>query len=170
MLGVEEANKTLANIAFGLQKQYHVTDKPGHIFPRLDSETEISAIRDMMNHKALKVVKEPANKQEITIDMFDQIETKVGLVISAEYHKNAKKLLVLQINTGEKVRQVVSGIAEYYQPVALIGKKVLVITNLQPVKLRGEMSEGMILCGETKNHELYIIEADEALFPGDNVR
>jgi methionyl-tRNA synthetase len=125
----------------------------------------------MMNsHEEKPLDKNQANKPEIAIDVFNQIEIKVGLVKAASPHKNAKKLLVLQVEIDEGVKQIVSGIAEYYEPQDLVSKKLLVITNLEPIKLRGETSEGMILCGENKDKQLFVIEANSALDPGDLVR
>jgi methionyl-tRNA synthetase len=77
--------------------------------------------------------------------------------------------LVFSIDTLDKVRTIVSGIANDYQPEDLIGKNVLVIVNLKPVKLRGIMSEGMILAGETRDGKLRVIEASKELKPGDKV-
>ncbi|MBN2696473.1 MAG: methionine--tRNA ligase [Bacilli bacterium] len=168
MLGVEEDLRTLESIGFGNKADYSVVKIAEHVFPRLDAEKEIATIKAWMN--PIKSEPEIVVKPEIGIDVFNQVETKVGLVVSAEAHKNAKKLLILQINTGDRIRQVVSGIAEFYEPGSLIGRKLLVITNLQPVKLRGELSEGMILCGETAKHELFVIEANDKLLPGDVVR
>jgi len=171
MLGVKPVNRRLENAIFGKKGEYNVTKEPVHIFPRLDFDLETAVVKEMMNEDTISGVQpEPDQKPEIGIDLFNQIEIRVGLVVSAETHKNAKKLLVLQINTGERIRQVVSGIAEFYQPETLIGKKLLVITNLVPVKLRGEPSEGMILCGESAEHRLFVIEADDNLMPGDGVR
>jgi methionyl-tRNA synthetase len=84
-------------------------------------------------------------------------------------HENAKKLLVFTIDTGDKIRTVVSGIASDYKPEDLIGKNVLVIANLKAVKLRGIMSEGMILAAENEDGKLFVIEADKHLKPGDKV-
>lgn len=76
------------------------------------------------------------------------MDLRVGEIIASKKHPNATKLLVSQVKIGEEVRQIVSGIAEYYAPEEIIGKKVLVVVNLKPVKIRGEMSNGMLLCAE----------------------
>jgi methionyl-tRNA synthetase len=168
MLSIEPKLQTFKSVEFGLKKSYTVTKTPIHLFPRLDAEKEVDVIKALMNLEVHK--KEVVEKPEITIDTFDTVNILVGKVVNAKYHPNAKKLLVFDIFMGDRVRQIVSGIAEYYKPEQVIGKKVLVIANLKPVKLRGELSEGMILCGETENHDLYIIEANNSLEPGDNVR
>ena len=166
LLNIEEDNQTFDSYHFGQKKAYTISSEKAHLFPRLDVETEVAKIKEYMNPKK-KVVE---IKPEITIDDFDKIDIVVGKILEAKAHENAKKLLVFKIDTGDKVRQVVSGIAEHYQPTELIGKKVLVVANLKSVKLRGELSEGMILCGETEDHKLKVIEANSALEPGDHVR
>ena len=85
--------------------------------------------------------------EEITIDDFMKVELRVAEVMEAEPVKKADKLLKLQLDLGYEKRQVVSGIAQYYKPEELVGKKVICVTNLKPVKLRGELSQGMILAG-----------------------
>ena len=78
------------------------------------------------------------------------MELKVGTIIACEKHPKADRLLVEKIDMGEEIRQVVSGIADTYKPEELIGKQVIVVTNLKPVKLRGVDSNGMILCASSK--------------------
>lgn len=84
-------------------------------------------------------------KEEIGIEDFAKVELRVAQVIAAEPVKKADKLLKLQLDLGFEQRQVVSGIAKFYTPEELVGRKVICVTNLKPVKLRGEMSQGMIL-------------------------
>lgn len=84
----------------------------------------------------------------------------VGEILDAKCHPDAKKLLVLQVNIGTEVRQIVSGIREFYQPEELIGKKVCVVKNLMPVKLRGVLSQGMICCAGDKAILVTIPEAN----------
>ena len=100
-----------------------------------------------LDEKKEEVVEEEQLPQ-ITIDDFAKIDLRVAKVIQCEPVKKANKLLKLQLDLGYEKRQVVSGIAEHYKPEELVGRKVIVITNLKPVKLRGEISEGMILAGE----------------------
>ena len=87
---------------------------------------------------------------QITIDDFAKIELVVGTVEKCEKHPDADKLLVSQINIGKETRQIVSGIADFYTPEDMIGKKVIVVSNLKPAKLRGVESQGMILAGSKK--------------------
>ena len=84
-------------------------------------------------------------KEEIAIDDFAKVELRVAEIVAAEPVKNADRLLKLQLDLGSERRQVVSGIAQHYKPEQLIGRKVICVVNLKPVKLRGEWSEGMIL-------------------------
>jgi methionyl-tRNA synthetase len=86
-----------------------------------------------------------ATKEEISIDTFGQIELRVAEVVAAEKIAKSDKLLKLQLDLGFEQRQVVSGIAQHYEPQQLLGQKVICVTNLKPVKLRGEWSHGMIL-------------------------
>jgi len=84
--------------------------------------------------------------------------------------KNADKLLKLQLDLGSEKRQVVSGIAEFYEPEALIGKKVICVVNLKPVKLRGELSEGMVLSGEDEDGNLSLATVEQSLPNGSVVK
>jgi methionyl-tRNA synthetase len=171
MLNVEEEYQDFSSLNFGQKTEYQVVKKPSHLFPRLDVEVEVKNIKKMMD--ANKDVKEEKRVvtvlPEITIDDFSKVDIKVGKVLEGREHENAKKLLVFSIDTGDKVRTIVSGIANDYKPEDLVGKNVLVITNLKPVKLRGILSEGMILAGENESGKLSVIEADNRLNPGDKV-
>lgn len=129
------------------------------IFPRLDAEQEIEFIVNSMSggaaqapateaassSEAAPVVEKPELKEEIGIDDFAKVELRVAEVIACESVPKADKLLKLQLDLGFEQRQVVSGIAKYYKPEELVGRKVICVTNLKPVKLRGVLSQGMIL-------------------------
>ncbi|MBC1457253.1 methionine--tRNA ligase [Listeria newyorkensis] len=152
-----------------------VVAKGTPIFPRLDAAEEVAYIQDQMKATApTPVAEEPTivalETPEIGIEDFDKIDLRVGEVKQVEKVKKADKLLCFQLDLGEgKLRQVLSGIAEFYEPEELLGKKVIVVANLKPVKLRGLMSEGMILSGE-KDGKLQIIEASSALPNGAKVK
>ncbi|WP_302925313.1 methionine--tRNA ligase [Holdemania filiformis] len=135
-------------LTFGqLEDGIHVTPKPQILFARIDEKEMLEKIEAEQPKKAPVKPAEPA-KPQITIDDFAKIEMKVGQVLSCEKHPKADKLLVSQIDIGEeKPRQIVSGIAGSYKPEQMVGKKVVVITNLAPAKLRGVESQGMILAG-----------------------
>ncbi|MGG3733613.1 methionine--tRNA ligase [Heyndrickxia coagulans] len=146
-----------------------VVKKGKPIFPRLDMEKEIQFIKSQMQGAAPKKeeTKEEKAKAEdtkagITIDDFAKVELRVAKVTACEPVKKADKLLKLQLDLGDEQRQVVSGIAEYYKPEELVGRRVIVVANLKPVKLRGEWSQGMILAGE-KDGILSLATIDESL-------
>jgi methionyl-tRNA synthetase len=170
-LNVEPKYQEFDAYKFGMKTTYQVDKKPEHLFPRLDSQKEVSNIRLMMetNKNVTPEKKKIEILPEINIDDFSKIDLRVGKVLEGSFHENAKKLLVFKIDTGDKIRTIVSGIAEAYKPEDLVGKNVIVVANLKPVKLRGVLSEGMILAGENEAKELVVIEADKKLNPGDKV-
>jgi methionyl-tRNA synthetase len=131
-----------------------VVEKGIPIFPRLETEIEVSYIREQMQ-ASVKTPQEEEKKSEvevpdvpeISIDDFMKVDLRVATVTACEPVPKADKLLKLQVDLGYEQRQVVSGIAQYYKPEELVGQKVIVVANLKPVKLRGELSQGMILAG-----------------------
>ena len=131
---------------FGLYKEgTKVTDKPQQLFARLDPKEVEKKV------EALHPKKEEVKQDNlITIDDFAKIELVVGTVEECKKHPDADKLLVSQINIGKETRQIVSGIADFYSPEDMIGRKVIVVSNLKPAKLRGVESQGMILAGSKK--------------------
>jgi methionyl-tRNA synthetase len=150
-----------------------VVGKGEPIFPRLDLNEEVEYIKQQMQGNTKQDEKKDDKEEEkadmISIDDFMKVELRVAEVIHAEPVKKADKLLKLQLDLGDEKRQVVSGIAKYYQPEELIGKKVICVTNLKPVKLRGELSEGMILAGE-KDGVLSLASVDQSLPNGARVK
>ncbi|RWR07196.1 methionine--tRNA ligase [Siminovitchia fortis] len=160
-----ESLETFGNIP----SQTNVAAKGKPIFPRLEMDEEIQYIKDQMKGPAAPEKEKKEEKEEnieqapeITIDDFRKVELRVGQVIDCEPVKKADKLLKLQLDLGYEKRQVVSGIAEFYKPEELIGKKLIVVANLKPVKLRGELSQGMILAGE-KDGVLSVASVDQSL-------
>ncbi|KUP04231.1 methionyl-tRNA synthetase [Bacillus coahuilensis m2-6] len=150
-----------------------VVKKGEPIFPRLEMEEEVTYIKEKMSGSAsVEETKEaPAipEVEEITIDDFMKIDLRVAEVIEAEPIKKANKLLKLQLDLGYEKRQVVSGIAEFYKPEEVVGKKVICVTNLKPVKLRGELSQGMILAGK-EDGALSLASIAETLPNGTQVK
>jgi len=106
----------------------------------------------------------------ITIDDFAKVELRVAEVIKAEKHPKADKLLVLTLNVGDHTRQVVSGIAQFYTPQSLVGKKLVLVANLKPATLRGVESQGMILAGEDAQGRIVVVTPEADLPPGTKVR
>lgn len=157
-----ETLKTFGQIPKGTT----VVEKGDPIFPRLDVKEEVTEIVKMMGGTPVVENKEIANQEvpevdEITIDDFSKVELRVAEVIAAEKVKKADKLLKIQLDLGYEKRQVVSGIAKHYDPDELVGKKVICVTNLKPVKLRGQLSQGMILAGSNDSKlTLATIETD----------
>ncbi|WP_028781766.1 methionine--tRNA ligase [Thalassobacillus devorans] len=145
--------------------------KDDPIFPRLDADVEIQAIKDMMKKPAAKPEpKKEEQSEEVTIDDFMKLDFRVAEVTQVDKMKKADKLLRIQLDLGYEKRQVVSGIAEHYTPEQLIGKKVICVTNLKPVKLRGELSQGMILAGEDESGKLALASIDQTLENGAKVK
>jgi methionyl-tRNA synthetase len=138
----------------------HQVTKGDNLFPRLDIPKELDRIEEE-NAKffaaktgIVPVVEEAEVEEEeeeipvIEYDDFLKVDLRVATIKEAKKHPNADKLLILQVDLGKEIRQIVSGIAKYYEPEALVGKQVMVVTNLKPRKLRGEMSHGMILAAD----------------------
>ncbi|MDR9746932.1 methionine--tRNA ligase [Paenibacillus taichungensis] len=165
-LGIQEGELTAWDTAkqWGVIPAGNALQKGDPIFPRLDSEQEIAYIAEAMtggkkaeaqpeaaqadgggSSEAAQHVTAPEGKEEISIDDFAKVELRVAQVIACEPVKKADKLLKLQLDLGYEQRQVVSGIAKFYSPEDMVGRKVICVTNLKPVKLRGELSQGMIL-------------------------
>lgn len=161
--------------AFGNIPNDTIVVKKGEpIFPRLEMEDEITYIKAQMQgsspvQEEMKEEETPESVPEISIDDFMKVELRVAEVIHCEPVKKTDKLLKLQLDLGYEKRQVISGIANYYKPDDLIGRKVIVVANLKPVKLRGELSQGMILAGE-KNGMLALANVDQSLENGAIVK
>ena len=176
-LGAAEASwKTWDSLQnFGVIKSGTKVSKGQPIFPRLETEPEVEYIKSKMQGPAPKVEEkkeESAPKEElaeISIDDFFKVDLRVAEVLHAEPVKGADKLLKLQLDLGSEKRQVVSGIAKFYSPEELKGKKVICVTNLKPVKLRGELSQGMILAG-TDNGKLSLATIDQTLANGTKIK
>ncbi|WP_394191616.1 methionine--tRNA ligase [Paenisporosarcina quisquiliarum] len=151
-----------------------VVEKGVPIFPRLEVEPEVSYIQEQMRgpvsaETEIPEVEEVPDIPEITIDDFLKVDLRVATVLACEAIPKADKLLKLQVDLGYEQRQVVSGIAKHYSPEELVGQKVIVVANLKPVKLRGEMSQGMILAGE-KDGLLTLATVDPTLENGAQVK
>ena len=135
---------------FGAYKEgTKVTEKPEILFARLDSKEIEKKVAKLSTVQEVK--KEVKEDDLITIEDFKKVELVVGTVEECKKHPDADKLLVSKINLGKETRQIVSGIADYYSPEEFVGKKVIVVANLKPAKLRGVESQGMVLAGETKD-------------------
>lgn len=159
---------------FGVIPAGTIVEKGDPIFPRLDIQEEVEFIKGEMKgpqkeEEKKSEVQEVPEVDEITIDDFMKVDLRVAQVLEAEPVKKADKLLKLQLDLGYEKRQVVSGIAKFYSPEDLVGRKVICVTNLKPVKLRGELSQGMILAG-SHDGELSLATIAEALPLGAKVK
>src|SRR4051812_41743999 len=178
-LGIQDENlKVWESLTdFGLIPSGTKVEKAAPIFPRLEIAEEVAFIKTKMQgsapaseeKKEEKPEEQPEEIDEIAIDDFMKIDLRVAEVIQAEPIKKADKLLKLQLDLGYEKRQVVSGIAQFYKPEELVGRKVICITNLKPVKLRGELSQGMILAG-SKDGKLSLATVDQTLANGAKVK
>ena len=105
----------------------------------------------------------------ISYNDFKKVELKVGTVKSAEQHPDADKLLVLKVDIGEEERQLVAGLKKYYDPEQLVGKRVIIVANLEPAKLRGLESQGMVLAAEDDEDNVCLLTTDKEIKNGSEV-
>ncbi len=167
-LGVSKTYQAYEHAVFGALSVYEVIDQAEPLFPRLKVEEEVTTLSELISKQNTKKVITPI-KDEVSIEDFAKLDLRIGVIKACKKHPNADKLLVSTVDIGEgKDRQIVSGIAGHYEPKQLVGKKVIVVANLKPVKLRGEISEGMLLAGSNAA-QLEVITSLE-LQPGDLVK
>ncbi len=169
-----------------------VTDDPEILFARIDMKEMLEEIErrfppvevDPEEEKKAEKKKEEAKKEAerkeptkveaiqkalLTIDDFDKMQLQIGEVLSCEEVPKSKKLLCSQVQVSGRVLQIVSGIKSYYSPEDMVGKKVVVITNLEPAKLAGVVSEGMLLCAEDDEGRLALLTADKDVPAGSMI-
>ncbi|WZX99831.1 methionine--tRNA ligase [Bacillus sp. FSL W7-1360] len=169
-LGLDAAAQTWDTLtSFGRISAGTHVQKGEPIFPRLDIAEEVAYIVTLMGGKVDADPEEVEDENEIAIEDFTKVELRVAEVIAAEPVKGADRLLKIQLDLGSEKRQVVSGIAKHYTPDTLVGKKVICVTNLKPVKLRGELSQGMILAA-SKGKKLQLATIDGDLPNGAQVK
>ena len=159
---------------FGLRESgLKVTDTPEILFARLDLEEVLKKVEEIQaaQKKASGAVEYPQveAKPEISFEDFEKIQIRVGEVLACEPVKKAKKLLCSQIRIGDEVRQIVSGIAQYYKPEEMVGKKVAVITNLAPRTICGVESQGMILAAMDDKDNLSVMTVDKDIISGSEI-
>lgn len=144
---------------------------PGEVlFPRIDAEKEIDELNSIIKNSSPAEEETEEVLPEITIDDFSKVELIVARVEKCEKIKRSKKLLKLQLDDGRGGRQVVSGISEWYTPEDLIGRKVIVVANLKPVKLCGEISNGMICAADMPDGSAGVIFPDQNIPVGSKIR
>lgn len=176
-IGAAESDITYENAGkFGVLPADVTVHRSEIIFPRIDVDKEIEELNKIIGSNAKPEEKaddgfEPAPiADEITIDDFAKVDLRVALVKDCEKVKKSKKLLCLQLDDGFGGRQVVSGIAAWYKPEDLIGKKVVIVANLKPVKLCGVESNGMICAADTPDGAASVIFPDQDLPCGAKLR
>lgn len=168
-LGTKERSLDSLNQFGALECDHNVVEKPKILFARIDAQAFAKQVEADHAISEGGTVTKTAPKEPITFEDFAKLELRVGTVIACEKHPKADRLLVEQIDLGAgDVRQIVSGIADHYQPQDLIGKRVVVVANLKPAKLRGVESQGMILCAQDKE-ELDLVTISKALLDGAEV-
>jgi methionyl-tRNA synthetase len=165
MLNLEENNWLVFNDKHTLLKVHHQinNEKPEVLFAQIDDETiqkQLDKLEQTKTQNAMTDKTLTPQKADTTFDDFSKMDLRVGTILTAEKMPKADKLLILKVDTGIDQRTIVSGIAEHFNPEALIGKKVTVLVNLVPRTLRGVESQGMILLAENQNGKLVFINPD----------
>ncbi|MDY3255564.1 MAG: methionine--tRNA ligase [Eubacteriales bacterium] len=159
---------------FGLTKDgTKVSDKPEFLFSRLDADEvmeKVEVVQQKYSVEPKEEYVEVPKADEITIDDFAKIQLSVGKVLTAEKVEKADKLLKMTVKVGQTDRTIVSGIAKWYKPEEMVGKEVVVVSNLKPAKLRGIMSEGMILCADDGKGNLCVVSPEKTMLSGSEVR
>ena len=177
----DSANKILSELGvsarefdklnkFGVTSEFRVTSNPQILFERIrfeDIKPKIEEIQENQKIENAPII-EFSKKDDITIDDFDKIQLKVGLVLTSETVPKSK-LLHSHVRVGSKVLSILSGIGKHYTPEKLIGKRVVVVTNLPPREMKGLVSEGMILCAEDSLGNLSILTPEKPLTDGSNI-
>ncbi len=169
----ETAEKILAQLGDG-----KVTEKPEILFARLDLEEVMKKVEELhppvedeadstAGDDAAVIDLEP--KPEITFEDFGKMQFQVGEIIACEAVPKSKKLLCSQVKVGSQVKQIVSGIKAHYTPEEMVGKKVMVLTNLKPAKLAGVVSEGMLLCAEDADGNLALVTLEREMPAGAEI-
>lgn len=156
-----------------LLKPGHLINKPGLLFEKIENDVIDSQIRKL---EATKKVNETAtakilpSKEPVTFDDFTKVDIRTATILEAEKVPKTTKLLKLKIDTGLDVRTIVSGIAEYYEPEAIIGKQISIVANLEPRKIKGIESKGMILMAEDKDGKLVMVTPAEKVSNGSAIK
>lgn len=171
-----DENQGFESLAFGNLKEGSAVLKLPPIFPRIDVKKELAEVEKLVSDRQKKEKKEEKKTvenseklPEIAIDDFFKVELKVGEVIACEKVEKSNKLLHETVRIGNETRSIVSGIAKYYTPEEMVGKKVVVVTNLKPAKLCGVLSEGMLLCAESADGTLALLTPESAVESGAKV-
>lgn len=183
-LGLKEGELTTFESIekFGAKIDGLKVDKGEQLFQRIDIAKELKIMDEILDEQKKQAKAQQEKKEdkkmenvvdisEITIDDFAKVQLKVGKVVECQKVEKADKLLCSKIDLGEgEPRTIVSGIAKYYTPEEMVGKQVIVVTNLKPVKLRGILSQGMVLCASDEEGNLALISPIKEMKSGSEVR
>ncbi len=177
-IGADESLITYENAGkYGVLPADVTVKKGAPLFPRIDVEKEIDELNELISKQMKEAEAKAAGKKpapegiaQVGIDDFEKVELRAAKILECEPVKKSKKLLKIQADDGtDKPRQIVSGISEYYKPEELIGKTVIIVANLKPAKLCGEMSNGMLLAADTADGGVKVLFAD-GMEPGMRLR
>ncbi len=156
-----------------------VTETPEILFMRLDSKEVLAKAEEIKQKQIVEAKAESGEseeevidieaKPEVTFDDFMKMQFQVGEIIACEEVKKSKKLLCSQVKVGSEVKQIVSGIKQYYSAEEMVGKKVMVLVNLKPAKLAGVLSEGMLLCAEDAEGNLALMAPEKPMPAGAEI-
>lgn len=160
-LGIEKDLTTWESLKFGLLKEGTKVKRGEIIFPRIDVNKELNVIEE-------KAEKEEKKIDYITIEDFAKIQLRVAEILEAEKVEGSDKLIKMKLKVGEETRQIVGGIARYYTPEELVGKKIIIVYNLEPKKLRGIESQGMLLAASTEG-KMSLLTVDRDIESGAKI-
>ncbi|WP_451919110.1 methionine--tRNA ligase [Thermoanaerobacter ethanolicus] len=160
-LGIEKDLTTWESLKFGLLKEGTKVKRGEIIFPRIDVNKELSAIEEKAEEEEKKI-------DYITIEDFAKIQLRVAEILEAEKVEGSDKLIKMKLKVGEETRQIVGGIARYYTPEELIGKKIIIVYNLEPKKLKGIESQGMLLAASTEG-KMSLLTVDRDIESGAKI-
>ena len=172
------SERTLEDLkTFGLYPSGNkVTDKPEILFARMDNKEVMEKVNELHPPKEEPKEEKPEEKvvdieakPEITFDDFAKLQFQIGEIVKCEEVPKSKKLLCSQVKIGSETRQILSGIKAWYKPEDMVGRKVMVVTNLKPAKLAGMLSEGMILCAEDDEGNLALMTPAKDIKSGSEV-
>lgn len=160
-LGIEKDLTTWESLKFGLLKEGTKVKRGEIIFPRIDVNKELSAIEEKAEEEEKKI-------DYITIGDFAKIQLRVAEILEAEKVEGSDKLIKMKLKVGEETKQIVGGIARYYTPEELIGKKIIIVYNLEPKKLKGIESQGMLLAASTEG-KMSLLTVDRDIESGAKI-
>lgn len=175
-IGEEQPRLFENNITFGKFKGGETITKSEPLFQRMNIDKELAELENLAEQlagnkeqKPIESEQKPETKAEITYDDFAKLDLRIGEVMACEKIKRSEKLLKLEVDIAGERRTIVSGIAKSFTPEEMVGKQVVVVRNLKPAKLCGELSQGMILCAEDKEGNIILVNAEKKVDSGSTV-